>query len=285
MVHLQLADVRGDPGDLLGPQPGHQRVVVGLVADVAGPVLLLEPPDHVLEPLRCRAAPTAERGARRAGRAGSRRRRFGRGGEPRVDLGEVGGVRHSPRLGRVGEEGVGEQDHRRAVGHRDARRLEHRVEALGRRRRRDDRERRLAVAAVERHQEVGRLGLGRHSGRGPRSLDVDHEQGELESGGEPDRLLLQVHAGAARGGDPQMAAEGRAQRHVGGRDLVLGLDGSDPEALVARELVQELGRRGDRVAGEEQRQAAANAGRDQPEGRGGGAVDARGRCPARPGPP
>ena len=118
-----------------------------------------------------------------------------------------------------------------------------RVEAVGRRGGGDHRQRRLAVAAVDRHQQVGLLGLGRHPGRGAGALHVDDHQRQLEHRRQPDRLRLQVHAGAARRGDPEVAGEGGAERHVGGGDLVLGLDRADAEAVVARELVQQLGGR------------------------------------------
>jgi hypothetical protein len=96
----------------------------------------------------------------------------------------------------------------------------------------------------------------------------------ITGSGESDRLLLQVHAGPARGGDGEVAPERRPERHVRRGDLVLGLHGSHAEALVARELVEELGSGRDRVAGEKQRQPAADARRDQAERRCGRPVDA-----------
>ena len=88
------------------------------------------------------------------------------------------------------------------------------------------------MAAVDRHQQVGGLGLGRHPGRGTCALDVDHQQWQLQGHGEADRLGLQVHAGAAGDRDAEVAAEGGSQRHVGSGDLVLGLHRADAEALV-----------------------------------------------------
>ena len=137
----------------------------------------------------------------------------------------------------------------------------------------DHRQRRLAVAAVDRHQQVGLLGLGRHPGRGAGPLHVDDHQRQLEHRRQPDRLRLQVHPGAAGRGDPELAGEGGAERHVGGGDLVLGLDGADAEAVVAGEVVEQLGGGRDRVAGEEQLQAAPDAGRDQAQRHRLGAVD------------
>jgi hypothetical protein len=48
-------------------------------------------------------------------------------------------------------------------------------------------------------------------------------------------------------------AERRADGGGDAGDLVLGLERADAEVLVLRELVQDVGGRGDRVAAEEQR--------------------------------
>ena len=83
IVDLELGDVGRDPGDLLRAQAHHVVVVVGVVGDVAGHVLLLEPADAVLEarrpgnrPRRARASPGRARtaGTRRRGSARSRTR-------------------------------------------------------------------------------------------------------------------------------------------------------------------------------------------------------------------
>ena len=71
-------------------------------------------------------------------------------------------------------------------------RLERGVEAVGRRTRGDDRQRRLAVPAVHREHQVGLLGLGRQAGRRAAALHVDEQQRELEADREPDRLGLEV---------------------------------------------------------------------------------------------
>ena len=49
VVDLELGDVLRDARDLLRAQSHHQVVVVGVVADVAGDVLLLEPADAVFQ--------------------------------------------------------------------------------------------------------------------------------------------------------------------------------------------------------------------------------------------
>ena len=48
-VDLEIGDVVGDPGDLGRPERLHPVVVVGVVADVAGDVRLLQAADAVLE--------------------------------------------------------------------------------------------------------------------------------------------------------------------------------------------------------------------------------------------
>ena len=101
----------------------------------------------------CRGSPTVGRG--------SRSRRYGQNssvpsastwlgsvGERHRDVGERVDVGQLPRLGSVGEVAVAQQDHRCAVLERDPRGLDRSVEAVGRAVRRNDGERRLAVAAV-----------------------------------------------------------------------------------------------------------------------------------------
>ena len=139
----------------------------------------------------CRARPTAGPACRRrAGRARTRAPsgEFGLGGERRVDPRQRRGVRHPPRLRAVGQRAVGQQQHRRPVGHRDPRRLQRGVEAVGGRARGDDRQRRLAVAAEHRLQQVGLLGLGGQPGRRAAALHVDDQQRQLQRDGQADRL-------------------------------------------------------------------------------------------------
>ena len=146
-------------------------MVGGVVGDVAVPVALLEAADAVLEPGRAGDRPRP--GQRRLvaqvgpelllGLALGLWLVVGLGGEAGVDRGQLGDLGDPPRLGAVGELAVGEQHHRGAVGDRDPGRLERGVEAVAGRLRRDDRHRRLAVAAEHRLQQVGLLGLGRQA--------------------------------------------------------------------------------------------------------------------------
>ena len=134
------------------------------------------------------------------------------------------------------------------------------------RRRRDDRHRRLGVAPVQHHQQVGLLGLRRHAGRRAGALDVEDQQRQLERDREPDRLLLQDDSRAGRSADAERAAEARAERRADRGDLVLGLEGANAEVLVPRELLEDRRRGRDRVRAEEERQAAQLRRRDQPVG-------------------
>ena len=176
----------------------------------------------------------------------------------RVDVGEVPGLRA------VGEVAVGEQDHRRHVLHREAHRFERGVEAVGRRLRGDDRQRRLAVPAVHRGEQVGLLGLGGQAGRRAAALDVDEDERELEAQREPEGFGLEVEAGAARTGDAEAARERGADRRARGGDLVFGLQGLHAELLQLRELVEDVGRGRDRVRRVEQRQLRLLRGGDEP---------------------
>ena len=52
------------------------------------------------------------------------------------------------------------------------------------------------VAAEERLEQVGLLGLGRQPGRGTAALDVDDDQRQLDHDREADGLALERHARA-----------------------------------------------------------------------------------------
>ncbi len=128
VVDLEIGHL--DPRDLLRAQLRHQVVVLGVVRDVAGLVRLLEPADPMLEPGRARDRP---RPRERLGVALVGQERLAvRGRELDVDRLERADVRDLPRLGAVREVRVREQVDRRAVGERDAHRLDRRVEAVAR---------------------------------------------------------------------------------------------------------------------------------------------------------
>ena len=270
-VDHQRRDVARDPVDLRGPQLGHPRVVGGVIGDVAGHVGLLEAADPVRQPGRPGNRPRPRQalvaGVRHELLALARHRERG------IDRRQIGDDRHPPRLRGRGQERVGQKDHRRPVADRDLHRLERRVKAPTRGARRDHRHRRLAVAAVHRHQQIRLLGLRRHPRRGAGALHVDHDHRQLERRRQPDRLGLQVHPRPARRGHAEAPAERRSESHPRRGDLVLGLNRLDAELRVARELVQQLGRRRDRIARKQKPQTAPGARRDQPQRQRGRAVD------------
>ena len=141
-------------------------------------------------------------------------------------------------------------------------------EAVARRLRRHDRHRRLAVAAVHGVEQVGLLGLGGQAGRGTAALHVDDDQRQLQVDGQADGLGLEVEAGAAGRRHPERAAEGRAQGGADAGDLVLGLEGADAELLAPAELVEDVRRRRDRIAAQEDVHTGQPGGGDQPPGQG-----------------
>ena len=264
IVDLELRDVGRDARDLLRAQPRHQVVVLRVVRDVPGAVRLLEPADAMLETRRSRHRPRPRERLLVAQiwqelslevRLGRKRRR---------DIGERRHVRQEPRLGAVCEIRVGEEIHRRPVLERDARSLDRSVEAVRRRLRGDDRNRRLAVAPEEHHQQVGLLGLRRHAGRRACTLDVADEERQLEHDRKADRLGLEhdTRAGGRRHG--KRATEGGADRSTRCGDLVLRLERPHAEVLVVRELLEDRARGRDRIRTEEERQARELRRGDQP---------------------
>ena len=201
VVEIGRRDVFGDAGDLGGANAAHRVVVLGVVADVAGAVFLLEAADavHQLRRARNRPRPGERLGITQVGPVLVAVVELGR--ERHRDVGHRVEIGQVPRLGAVGEVAVGEQDHRRAVLDRETHRLERGVEAISRRLRGDDRQRRFTVAAVHREQQVGLLGLGRQSGRRTTTLHVDQHQRQLETDREADRLRLEVDTRTAGRGD------------------------------------------------------------------------------------
>ena len=68
----------------------------------------------------------------------------------------------------------------------------------------------------------------------------------------PMRLGLERDARAGAGGQPERAAVARADGGADRRDLVLGLERLDAEVLVARQLVEDVAGRRDRIGAVEQ---------------------------------
>ena len=134
---LDIGDVVGDASDLLGPEADHLLVVLGVVGDVAGDVLLLEPADAVLQARRAGDGPLAGQRLRvadvgpEAGVAFGIRA-VGLGGERGADVGQRPDVRELPGLGPVGQVAVGEQDDGRPVLDGEAGCLDGGVEAVDR---------------------------------------------------------------------------------------------------------------------------------------------------------
>src|SRR5262249_40124620 len=96
---------------------------------------------------------------------------------------------------------------------------------------------------------------------------VGDDERQLDGEREPDRLGLEVHARPARRRDGDRAAERRTERRADARDLVLRLEGDGVELLQRRELVQDVARRRDRVAAEEEGTAGLVRRRDEAERR------------------
>ena len=194
----------------------------------------------------------------------ARRRLLGSVAKPGSMSGSARHVGQPPRLGGVGEERVGQQHHRRAVLDRDADGLDRGVEAPAGRGGGHHRQRRLAVAAVERHQQVALLGLGGHArSRGRRAGRPRSPSGSSIATASETVSAFRSIPGPLVAVTPSLPGEGGAQRHAGRGDLVLGLHRAHAEPLVAGEAVQQLGGGRDRIAGVEELQPALHAGGDQ----------------------
>src|SRR5262245_43937481 len=123
------------------------------------------------------------------------------------------------------------------------------------------------MATEHRQHEVGLLGLGRQSGGGSAALDVCDDEWQLDHHREAHRLRLETDTWTAGRGDADGTTERRSERGARGRDLVLGREGDDPEALVGGELVQDVARGGYRVAAVEERPPRLVRRRQEPERR------------------
>ena len=202
----------------------------------------------MLEPGRAGAHP----GARQGGRVPHvRREAFRLGAEGNRDVGQRLDVGDEPGLGAVGQITIRQHHDRHHVLDGDTNRLVGDVEAVAGRAGRDDDDGALAVAPVERLHQVGLLGLGGETGAGTAALDVEDHQGKLRHHREPDAFTLQRDAGAAGSRDADGAAKGRADRGGDGGDLVLGLEGPHPPALVQSQFLENARGRRDRIGAED----------------------------------
>ena len=160
------------------------------------------------------------------------------------------GVERGPRerLLRRGEARVGEHDDDHVERLRDLARGDHRVEAVLDVGGGHHDLWRVAVAAIDRGEEVALLDLGGLAGRRPAALHVDDDQRHLGHDGKADAFLLERIAGAGRDRDRALARVGRADRECARGDLVLGLMHESAHALEALGEVVRRGRGGrDRV--------------------------------------
>ncbi len=113
----------------------------------------------------------------------------------------------------------------------DLARRDHRVEAVLDARHRHHDLGRVAVAAVDRREQVALLDLGRLAGGRPAALDVDDHQRNLGHHREPDAFLLQRIARPRGDRDGALAGVGGADRERAGGDLVLRLVHDAADAL------------------------------------------------------
>ena len=89
------------------------------------------------------------------------------------------------------------------------------------------------MSSVHGQHQVGGLGLGGQTRGGAAALNVQQDQGYLQGDGQPEGLRLEGHAGSAGRGNPQSTAVGGTKGGTDRRDFVFGLEGDNPEPLVA----------------------------------------------------
>ncbi len=107
----------------------------------------------------------------------------------------------------------------------------------------------LTVAAIESLVQVCLLTLGGHSRGGAHALDIHDDEGRLHHVAKPDALLHEREAGARRRRHGLRPRQASADEGTYRTDLILELD--RPHLGPPHEILQNLGGRGDGIAGEE----------------------------------
>src|SRR5262249_9834660 len=109
------------------------------------------------------------------------------------------------------------------------------------------------------------LCLGWQTGGRTSTLNVDYHYRELSHYRQTYCLGLQSETRPAGSGQPQVSGERCADRGADCCDLVFGLECLHTEVLSQRQLVQNIRRRRDRIAGIEQGPASLDRSGDEPE--------------------
>ena len=121
-----------DSGVVFGPQAHHLVVVLGVVAYVADPVLVLQPAQPGLQPRRPGNGPGPVQGERITSVGLEHFAVVGGLRETGVDGLQIGDLRDQPGFGAVGQVSIAEQHHRGTAGDRNPAGLDRGVEAVGR---------------------------------------------------------------------------------------------------------------------------------------------------------
>ena len=160
------------------------------------------------------------------------------------------------------QRGVAQNENRRAVFARDARRFDRDVETIFHRRGRQHDARAVAVPAENRLKQIALLDVGRQAGARSAALHVDNDERHLRHRRPADRFGLERDAGTGAAGDGEISRERKAERDRDRAEFVLGLH---EDAAVFRQFAPQNfhdGRpRRDRITG-----AVTHAGGDQSVG-------------------
>ena len=275
LIDLLGRDILGDAGDLAGANLGHALVVGRIVGDVAARIVSLDAADPVLQPRRSGLDPGSRQ---RLGIANVRLESFGIGAEIDRERCVVAHIRDTPRLGRVGDISVGQQQNRGHVFCRQPHRLDRHLEAVARRVGGNHHDWGVAVAAVNRLVEVRLLGLGGQPGRGSAALGIDDDQRQFGDDCQAQRFGLQRDTGPRARRHAERAGVGGADGGANRGDLIFGLEGRHFVGFERRQRVQQPRSRGNRIAAEDHRHPGQPGAGDEapgdPFGAGQGAVGA-----------
>ena len=170
---------------------------------------------------------------------------------------------NAPRFGAVGQIAVGKDNYRNHVFQCDTGGFQGNPEAVTGGSRGKHGNRGFRVAAKKRLEQIRLLGLGRQAGRGAATLNVTNNQGNFGGDGKTKSFCFQSHAGTGSCGNGQGAGVGSTDGRSDGRNLVFRLEGKDTEVLVLRELVKDVGGRGDGIAPQEEMQPGLLGGSDE----------------------
>ncbi len=249
-----LGDVVAYPGQLVLPHVRHPLMIRGVVRDVAGLEVFLEAADTMHQAGHPGRDPGPRQRVRIAIEGDGMRIGITLGRYLRQpDRRQLANIRYSPWFCSIGQVPVTEKDDRRHVPQRDSHGLDRSVEAIPSGTRGDDRHRRVGVPPINCLVEIRLFRLGWQTGRRTAPLPVDDNERQFGADRQAHSLGFQCYARARTGCHAYRTPVRCTDRRADRRNLVFGLECSDPEFSQSREPVQQRAGGSDRVRAEQQR--------------------------------